>query len=298
MVDLRKQEVAMNFDPLTKNQRDLREVPLAAIELANFTPNYINLHGNGQTVTSWPRAFDFALVKATRILQSPHMIGDLIGLDVRGGPNHEGYRYIPDIDVSVKNNSRQVYAAKIQSLITDMCLPVSLRAFSLGKGGEKNYCIIKNSPHPDDVPQFGSYIPRQRGKAPGLDKKTRRVKVGEQFSNQMNERLSRNEIMVGSWVSLDIEGITSPEKYMKIVPENGNPLRGTLGVNSPVGKAILGHRIGDEVEYTQGPRSRIIRIADIDNHKLKEAHARQAMHQGRGQIRYGAGAAQMSSFGI
>ncbi|MCX8061767.1 MAG: transcription elongation factor GreA [Anaerolineales bacterium] len=59
--------------------------------------------------------------------------------------------------------------------------------------------------------------------------------------------LSRSEIVqVGAKVTIQ-EGSNEPETYIIVGPAEANPRMGRISNESPLGRALLDHRIGDEV---------------------------------------------------
>ncbi len=59
--------------------------------------------------------------------------------------------------------------------------------------------------------------------------------------------LSRSEIVqVGAKVTIQ-EGSNEPETYTIVGPAEANPREGRISNESPLGRALLDHRIGDEV---------------------------------------------------
>ncbi|GAB4480173.1 MAG: transcription elongation factor GreA [Anaerolineales bacterium] len=59
--------------------------------------------------------------------------------------------------------------------------------------------------------------------------------------------LSRSEIVqVGAKVTIQ-EGSNEPETYIIVGPAEANPREGRISNESPLGRALIDHRIGDEV---------------------------------------------------
>ncbi len=55
-----------------------------------------------------------------------------------------------------------------------------------------------------------------------------------------------NVISIGDYVTIK-EGSHPPEKYHLVGPKEADPGNGKISHESPIGKALLGHRVGDEV---------------------------------------------------
>jgi len=65
---------------------------------------------------------------------------------------------------------------------------------------------------------------------------------------------SRDQIYFGAWVQLeDDEG--EPLCYRLVGPDESDPASGRISMDSPVGRALLGRRVGDEVTVVR-PRGR------------------------------------------
>jgi len=53
-------------------------------------------------------------------------------------------------------------------------------------------------------------------------------------------------VEMGSWVTV-VEGNYEPETYRIVSPAEADPLDGFISYVSPLGKALMGHRAGDQV---------------------------------------------------
>jgi transcription elongation factor GreA len=60
------------------------------------------------------------------------------------------------------------------------------------------------------------------------------------------------------------EGSSKPEMYMLVGPAEANPKEGKISNESPLGKALLGRRVGDEVKVNAPGGSLSFRIVAID----------------------------------
>lgn len=69
-------------------------------------------------------------------------------------------------------------------------------------------------------------------------------------------------VRVGSRVTI-VEGDGPPETYHIVGPAEADPSRGRISYESPLGKALLGHQVGDEVRVNAPARSVIFRILEI-----------------------------------
>ena len=57
---------------------------------------------------------------------------------------------------------------------------------------------------------------------------------------------NRDRVDVGAHITVQEEDF-SPETYYLVGPKEANPLQNRISHESPIGKALLGHRVGDEV---------------------------------------------------
>ena len=58
--------------------------------------------------------------------------------------------------------------------------------------------------------------------------------------------IQRDIIEIGARVTVQEEGF-DPEKYRLVGAKEANPRNGHISNESPIGRALLGHRVGDEV---------------------------------------------------
>jgi transcription elongation factor GreA len=65
---------------------------------------------------------------------------------------------------------------------------------------------------------------------------------------------SKETVSLGSWVTVVEEGV-EPETYYLVGSAEANPRNGRISNESPMGKALMGHRAGDRVAFdTPGGR--------------------------------------------
>lgn len=69
-------------------------------------------------------------------------------------------------------------------------------------------------------------------------------------------------VSVGSRVTV-VEDNGSPETYHIVGPAEADPSQGRISYESPLGKALLGHQVGDEVRVNAPARVIVFRIVDI-----------------------------------
>ncbi|MBQ2672643.1 transcription elongation factor GreA [Candidatus Saccharibacteria bacterium] len=67
----------------------------------------------------------------------------------------------------------------------------------------------------------------------------------------------KDKVVLGAIVSLNMGG--KKVEYTLVGPTEANPLEGKISNESPIGKAMFGHKAGDEVEFN-GKKVKIIEI--------------------------------------
>ncbi|MBQ3475968.1 transcription elongation factor GreA [Candidatus Saccharibacteria bacterium] len=67
----------------------------------------------------------------------------------------------------------------------------------------------------------------------------------------------KDKVVLGATVSLNMGG--KKVEYTLVGPTEANPLEGKISNESPIGKAMFGHKAGDEVEFN-GKKVKIIEI--------------------------------------
>ncbi|HEX6349679.1 MAG TPA: transcription elongation factor GreA [Candidatus Dormibacteraeota bacterium] len=64
------------------------------------------------------------------------------------------------------------------------------------------------------------------------------------------EEAERQKGVVGVGTTVRVEMDEGAEKYAIVGPAEADPLKGMISNESPLGRALLGHRAGDEVEWS------------------------------------------------
>ncbi len=54
-------------------------------------------------------------------------------------------------------------------------------------------------------------------------------------------------VTLGSWVTIQEEGSSTPERYQVVGSAEADPVRGRISNESPLGQALLGRQVGDVV---------------------------------------------------
>ena len=83
------------------------------------------------------------------------------------------------------------------------------------------------------------------------------VKIIEESSN------SKGIIDVGSWVTIQ-EGDYPEEKYHVVGAREANPREGRISNESPIGSALMGHKVGDKVTVTTPGGSTKVKIIKVE----------------------------------
>lgn len=73
-----------------------------------------------------------------------------------------------------------------------------------------------------------------------------------------------NQVVLGSWVTIQGED-GKPETFRIVGSAESDPVKGLISNESPLGKALLGHRVGDEVKVKTPGGLRHIAILDISH---------------------------------
>lgn len=73
-----------------------------------------------------------------------------------------------------------------------------------------------------------------------------------------------DEIGINNTVDLYFEDDDEVETYRLVTSIRGNSLQGLISIESPIGKAILGHKVGDRVKVETGAGGYYLVIKKID----------------------------------
>lgn len=69
-------------------------------------------------------------------------------------------------------------------------------------------------------------------------------------------------VMVGSHVTIQEEGL-EPEKYFLVGPAEADPRNGRISHESPLGKALLNHKVGDKVKVEAPGGAFVVEVLKI-----------------------------------
>ena len=72
-----------------------------------------------------------------------------------------------------------------------------------------------------------------------------------------------NEVTVGSHITIQEEGDT-PETYYLVGPKEADPRKGRISHESPIGRALIGHHVGDTVSVETPGGSIQLKITKIE----------------------------------
>lgn len=73
----------------------------------------------------------------------------------------------------------------------------------------------------------------------------------------------KDEVALGSRVTVIEEGVDEEEKFRLVGPAEADPTNGKVSNESPLGRALLGHRVGDTVTVEAPGGEIVFRIAAI-----------------------------------
>ncbi|NLT49143.1 MAG: transcription elongation factor GreA [Clostridiales bacterium] len=77
------------------------------------------------------------------------------------------------------------------------------------------------------------------------------------------EEMERGKVQVGSKVTIQ-EGDGQPETYMIVGPAEADPKQARISNESPIGRALLNHKEGDEVKVEAPGGAFTVRIIEIE----------------------------------
>ena len=83
------------------------------------------------------------------------------------------------------------------------------------------------------------------------------------IDNNKKNKKKDGEIQVGATVTIQEEGFEE-ETYTIVGATEANPREGKVSNESPIGKALLNHRVGDEVQVETPDGSYTIRILKVE----------------------------------
>ena len=85
------------------------------------------------------------------------------------------------------------------------------------------------------------------------------------FAEVISDESKEDEVGLNNTVDVYFEEDDCTETYRIVTSIRGNSLKGLISNESPLGKAILGHRVGDRVEVRVNPEvSYFVKITRLD----------------------------------
>ena len=83
-------------------------------------------------------------------------------------------------------------------------------------------------------------------------------------ANIVSDDSKEDEIGINNTVDLYFEDDEEVETYRIVTSVRGNPLAGLISIESPLGKAVLGHKVGDRVKIPAGDDGYYVVVKRID----------------------------------
>lgn len=84
-----------------------------------------------------------------------------------------------------------------------------------------------------------------------------------QLANVQLDKLPRERAAFGSIVKLLDLDTDDEVRYELVLPEDGDPSAGKISVSSPIGKALLGKEVGEEVHVVTPGGDRVFELAEL-----------------------------------
>ncbi len=81
----------------------------------------------------------------------------------------------------------------------------------------------------------------------------------------ISDESKEDEVGINNTVDLYFEDDDEVETYRLVTSIRGNSMQGLISIESPLGKAILGHKVGDKVKVQAGAGGYFVEIRGIDN---------------------------------
>ena len=79
----------------------------------------------------------------------------------------------------------------------------------------------------------------------------------------IQENVPTDEVVLGCRVTVVEEGTDEPEVFQIVGPAEANPIKGKVSNESPLGRALLGHQVGDTVTVKAPGGEIVFRITAI-----------------------------------
>ena len=121
---------------------------------------------------------------------------------------------------------------------------------------------VKEARAQGDLSENFEYYAAKREK----NKNESRIKYLERmlrFCNVYEDATEDDQVGIGKEVELYFEDDDESEKFKLVTSIRGNSLQGRLSIESPIGKAIVGKKVGDRVLIAVGNGGYYVKIVSI-----------------------------------
>lgn len=120
---------------------------------------------------------------------------------------------------------------------------------------------IKTAREWGDLKENGEYHAAKEAQA---HLETRILKLREQLrASVVVEREAGDEVQHGASVTVSDLGKATTQTFKIVSPNDARPKEGLLSATSPVAQALIGHRVGDEIEIPTPAGVRRLRVDSI-----------------------------------
>ena len=85
------------------------------------------------------------------------------------------------------------------------------------------------------------------------------------FAEIVDDGSAEDEVGLNKRVTVYFEDDDESEEYKIVTSIRGDSMRGLISPESPMGSALMGHRVGDRVEIQAGAGSYFVKITKIEN---------------------------------
>lgn len=83
------------------------------------------------------------------------------------------------------------------------------------------------------------------------------------FAKLIDESIKSDSVVIGSTVKIVEKGVTEEEAYRLVGPAEANPSVGKISTESPLGKALMGAKVGDKVKINAPDGDIVFLIREI-----------------------------------
>ncbi len=97
-----------------------------------------------------------------------------------------------------------------------------------------------------------------------LEAKIRKLEEILSQAKILEKSKNKNKVEIGCFVVLELVGKKSKEKFQIVDPLEADPLNGKISINSPLGKELIGKKVGQKVKIKIDSNSVEYRIVKIE----------------------------------